>query len=377
MGKMRVEFGDLSLDERNLAYLERVVRSGWASSGPLVKSFEEEWGRLFDYKYNVAASSGTSADLAACLALYEFGAKRGDEIIAPANAFAAVGEAIILAGFTPRFVDIEKETLNINSGLIEENITPRTQAIMAVHTMGKPCDMNTIVSIARKYGLKIIEDSCEAHGAKYCGTTIGHFGNMSTFSYYTAHLVCCGEGGMISTNDENTAKILRSIISHGRKDGELYFDHQRLGFNGKMNDLEAAVGLPQIKEFWRTFEKRRANVAFLRESVRDLEKFAHFNKEEHYEVCCGHGFSVTLKKPEYNCRELVSFMEKNGVKCKRNFGSMPTQHRAFAFLGHKLGDFPESEYVGDNGFHFGVHQYLNIEDLRYASDLLHEYFRGK
>lgn len=372
---MRIEFGELRIGEEAKQNLLNVVETSWASGGPKVKKFEEEWGKLFGYEHNVAVSSGTSADLTSCLALYDLGARRGDEIIAPALAFAAVGESIVLAGFKPAFVDIERDTLNINPKKIEEKITPKTRAIMAVHTMGKPCEMDTIMDISRKHGLYVIEDSCEAHGARYKGKFIGNWGDMAAFSYYIAHLVCCGEGGMVSTNNDQIASILRSVRSHGRKDGDLYFDHLRLGHNAKMNDLEASIGLPEIRKFWWTFDTRKRNLTRLMGITEDLKDHAYFNTEGKDEVVCPHGFSVTVKDPKYNLPALSRFLEENSIKCKRNFGSMPTQHKAFEFLGHKMGEFPEAEYVGDNGLHFGIHQYLKDEDIGYISDKLHEYFR--
>ena len=371
---MRIEFGDIRLDEMTKRNLLEVVNTNWVSGGPKVKKFEEEWGKLFDYRYNVAMNSGTSADIAACMTLYDFGAKRGDETIAPALAFAAVGNSILAAGFIPKFVDIERETLNIDSDKIEEKITSKTRAIMAVHTMGKPCNMEKIMNLAKRNKLYVIEDSCEAHGAQYKGKYIGQWGDMASFSYYAAHLICCGEGGMVSTNNEGMAGILRSIRSHGRKPDSIYFDHERYGLNFKMNDLEASVGLPQIEDFWNTFNKRRENLYYLLDKTKDLKEFIFFNKEEDYEVVCPHAFSVTLKDPKYDYKALYKFLEDNSIRCKRNFGSMPTQHGAFSFLGHELGEFPEAEYVGDKGLHFGLHQYLTKEDLNYASDVLHKYF---
>lgn len=372
---MRIEFGDLRIDETAKEYLLDCVAKNWISGGPKVKKFEEEWGKLFNYQHNLAVYSGTGGDIGACLALYDLGAQRGDEIIAPALAFAAVGEAILQAGFTPVFVDVEKETLNINPRLIEQKITPQTRAILVAHTMGKPCEMDTIMEIARKHKLIVIEDSCEAHGAKYKGKFIGHWGDMAVFSFYIAHLICCGEGGMISTNDARLADILASIRSHGRKGGQLYFDHERLGTNLKMNDMEASVGLSETKKFWWTFDTRKKNLIYLLHKTRDLQKFAYFNAEGPHDVVCAHAFSITLKDPKYNCAALYKFLEDNSIKCKRNFGSMPTQHKAFAFLGKKLGEFPEAEYIGDNGLHLGVHQYLSLNDLEYISEKLHEYFK--
>ena len=372
---MRIEFGDLRINEKAKELLMDVVKTNWASGGPKVKQFEEEWGKLFGYKHNIAVYSGTGADIGACMALYDFGAKRNDEIIAPALAFAAVGEAILQAGFTPVFVDVERETLNINPHKIEEKITSHTRAVLVVHTMGKPCEMDTIMEIARKYNLLVIEDACEAHGAQYKGKFIGHWGDMAVFSFYIAHLICCGEGGMISVNNDQIADVLRSIRTHGRKGGQLYFDHERLGSNLKMNDMEASLGISEAEKFWLTFETRRKNLFYLLYKVRDLEKYAWFNLEGPHDIVCAHAFSITLKDQHYDCATLYKFLEDNSIRCKRNFGSMPTQHKAFEFLGHKLGDFPEAEYIGDHGLHFGIHQYLSLDDLDYIADKLHEYFK--
>jgi len=372
---MRIEFGDLKLDSRTKKHLDECVRTNWVSQGKKVKEFEKNFGKLFGYKHNIAMSSGTSSDIASCMTLYDFGAKRDDEIIVPALAFAATGNSILTAGFIPKFVDIDRETLNINPKKIEENITSKTKGIMAVHTMGKPCEMDSIMEIARENKLYVIEDSCEAHGAKYNGKIIGNFGDMATFSFYAAHLICCGEGGMVSTNNDEIAELLHSVKSHGRKPGSIYFDHERLGLNFKTTDLHASIGLPQIDDFWGTFEKRRENLSYLLDEMNDLEDFAIFGPRDSLEeVVAPHAFNVTLKNPRYDAQALYGFLEDNSIMCKRTFGSMPTQHKAFEFLGHELGEFPEAEYVGENGLHFGIHQYLTKEDLNYASDKVHEYF---
>src|SRR3989344_8921692 len=372
---MKIEFGDLKVSKESVKHLKEVIESNNISGGIKVKKLEEKWGKLFNYKYNLAVSSGTSADIAACMTLYDFGAKPGDEIIAPACAFAAVGNSIRAAGFKPAFVDIKKETLNINSNKIEEKINNKTKAIMAVHTMGKPCDMDTIVKIANKNKLYVIEDCCEAHGGKYKNQFVGTFGDFATFSFYVAHIVSCGDGGMISTNNKEIFEVLTSIKYHGRKPNSLYFDHLRYGLNFRINDLTASIGIPEIEKFWKTFNKRKDNFYYLKEKTKDLEDLVFFTEEDSNETISPHAFSMTLKHPKLNYSKFYQFLENNSIRCKRNFGSMPTQHGAFAYLGHKLGEFPEAEYVGDNGLHFGIHQFLNKKDLDYVSDKLHEYFK--
>ena len=153
-------------------------------------------------------------------------------------------------------------------------------------------------------------------------------------------------------------------------------DHFLPGLNLKMSDLHAAVGRAHLKDFWSTFNKRKDNLNYLLENTKDLEEYAFSNSENPaIETVAPHGFSLTLKDPKLNYKDLYNFLQENSINCKRNFGSMPTQHRGFTFLGHKLGEFPEAEYVGDNGLHIGVHQYLKKDDLDYVLDKLHEYFR--
>ena len=371
---MRIEFGELKIGPIAKKNLKDVIRTNWATAGPKVQQFEKEWGELFGYKYNVSTASGTDACIDACATLYDFGAKRGDEIIVPACSFIATSNAVLAAGFTPVFVDVDRYTMNIEPDKIEEKITSKTKAIMVVHTMGKPSEMDKIVDLAKKHNLLVIEDSCEAHGAKYKDKLIGQWGDMACFSFYAAHLICTGEGGMVSTNSERLAEVLQSVRTHGRKPNSLYFDHIRFGLNLRMNDMEASIGLDGVKNFWKTFNKRKKNMYHLLKKVKNLNEFAIFNLEGKDEVVAPHAFSLILKDPKYNYKKLYDYLETNSVKCKRNFGSIPTQHKAFEFMGYKLGDFPEAEYVGNNGLHFGIHQYLTKEDLDYVSDLLHNYF---
>jgi dTDP-4-amino-4,6-dideoxygalactose transaminase len=267
-----------------------------------------------------------------------------------------------MAGFTPVFVDVKKETLNIDEDLIEDHITEKTRAIMVVHTMGKPCDMTKIKEISDKHNLILIEDACEAHGAMHKGTRIGHFGDMACFSFYIAHLVCCGEGGMVSTASSEVADLIRSTRSHGRPFDSIYFDHERAGINSKMNDLEASIGLESIEKFWETFNTRRETIKRFRMACVGMDDVAWFSEEDARDVNCPHGFSITTKEPEA-IWHVVDTLNKYNIHWKRNFGCIPTQHKAFEDMGHSIGEFPNAEWVGDNGVHIGCHQYLSEEDI--------------
>ena len=371
---MRINFGELVIGDTAKKYFQRVFDKNWASEGDNVREFEAKFAEKFGYKHCIATSSGTDADIVACAALHDYGGERGDEIVVPALSFVATANSILAAGFTPKFVDVELETLNIDPSKIEEQITDKTRGIMAVHTMGKPCHMDPILKIAKKHDLMIIEDACEAHGAMYKGKLVGKIGDMGAFSFYTAHQIVCGEGGMVTTQDDKLAAILRSIKSHGRPAGSLYFDFQRIGFNAKMNDLEAALGLEGIETFDEFFNKRKNNLYKMLDLTKDLSDHCYFIREEKYEKVSPHAFPLVLKDKKYNRNKLYHHLESKGIQCKTLFGSLPTQHNAFTFLKYKYGDFPVSEYIGDNGLHFGMHQYINDDDLKFISDVLHNYF---
>lgn len=375
MPKFRINFGDLIIGDTAKKYLQRAIDRNWVSESINVAEFEERFAKRFNYKHAAATSSGTDADLCACAALYDFGAKRGDEIILPAACFVSCANTILAAGFTPVFVDVDIKTLDIDPSKIEAAITKKTRAIMVVHTMGKPCEMDSILEIAKAHKLMVIEDSCESHGAKYKGKYIGTIGDMGTFSFYAAHVVVAGEGGMVVTDNDQLDKVIRSVRSHGRPFGSIYFDFERIGFNSRMNELTAAVGIEGVEKFDETFTKRKENFYKLLELLKPAAEYCYFLEEEKYETISPHAFSLVLKDPKYDGPKLYQYLESKGIQCKTLFGSLPTQHKAFKFLGHKLGEFPVSEYLGVHGLHFGMHQYLTDEDLVFIADSIKSYFK--
>lgn len=370
---MKIEFGELRVGNIARAHLKDCLDRNWVSSGPKVKQFEKEWNDLFGYASSKAVSSGTDACIQMLLSLYEDGwAQPGDEVIVPALSFIATANAVRAAGFKPVFVDIKRETLNIDEDKIEAAITPKTRAIMVVHTMGRPCEMHAICNLAEVHDLKVLEDCCEAHGASIRQQTVGKFGRAAAFSFYIAHLVCCGEGGMVSTMDPRVGDFVNSTRSHGRKDGELYFDFPNYGLNSKMNDMEASIGLEAIVAFREVFDHRRENAQRIHNALLYYKHLFWASEEDVGNKNCPHGYSITMKDPQWTAA-LKNHLTNTGIHWKRNFGCTPTQHGAFSYLGHKLGEFPEAEYVGDNGIHIGVHQHLSDQDVTYVCETLVEF----
>lgn len=395
----KVPFGTMSVTEKAERLIAEALRSKRLTSGKLVREFEEKFAELIGTREAVALSSGTDADLLALAVLYDYGAHRGDEVIIPALSFVATGNAVLHAGFTPVFVDVELKTLNIDPEGIEKVITDRTVAIMPVHLMGKPAEMDSIIAIAKKHKLAVIEDAAEAHGSIYKKRNIGTIGEMAAYSLYAAHMISTIEGGVITTNNPDYAEIIRSLRSHGRscncqscvmnsgavtcakrfKGGiDKRFIFERVGYSSKMNELEAAVGLGNIEAWPKYLATRRENFLYLLKRFKKYEPLLLTISEEEHEFIGPHAFPIIIGKgANFTRDELAERLSKRGIDSRNMFLSMPTQCPGFKFLGYKLGQFPVAEYIGSNGLHIGLHQDLNTEHMQYFIDILDEFLQEK
>jgi len=348
-------------------------------------------------KEAVAFSSGTNADALALAVLYDYGAERGDEIIVPALSFVATGNAVLQAGFKPVFVDVERKTLNIDPQQIEERITQKTRAIMPVHLMGKPARMDEINKIAKKHNLFVIEDAAEAHGAVYKGKNIGTIGDMAAYSLYLAHVITTIEGGIVTTDREDFAEILRSLRCHGRAckckvcvvntssaycrkrfehGRDIRFVFERIGYSCKMNEVEAAVGLGSLKMYEQIIDKRRHNLLTMIEKLSEFDDYIATIHEQDGETIGPHALPMIVNEGAPFSRDrFADYLDKNGIDTRDLFASMPTQCPGFSFLGCKPGDFPNAEYIGDNGLHIGVHQDLTDEHIEYFIDTVRNFLQ--
>ena len=247
-------------------YVTECVRSGWiSSSGKYVREFEEVFSKYCGAGYGVACTSGTTA---LHLALAAAGVGPGDEVIIPDFTMIATSNAVIYTGATPALVDSEPATWNMDVALVERCITPRTRTILPVHIFGHTVDMDPLISLANKYGLMIIEDAAEAHGAEYKGKKTGSIGRMGCFSFYANKMITTGEGGMVVTDDPELAERLRSL-----RDlcfGVPRFEHRGLGFNYRMTSLQAAFGLGQMARIEEFVESRRSHAALYRTLLKDI-----------------------------------------------------------------------------------------------------------
>ena len=251
------------IGEEEKKLVMEVLDSGMLAQGPKVAALEKRFAELSDVKHAIATSSGTTA---LHIALLAHGIGPGDEVITTPFTFIASANSIIYTGAKPVFVDVEEDTFNINPELIEAAVTPRTKAILPVHLYGYICDMDALQKIADKYNLVIIEDACQAVGATFRGRKAGSFGT-GTFSLYATKNIMSGEGGMITTNDDHIAEQCKLIRSHGMK---VRYYHDMLGYNFRMSDLHAAIGLAQIERFESFTAKRRANAKYLTENIHSV-----------------------------------------------------------------------------------------------------------
>ena len=249
------------LSSEELDEIRAVLESGIRAQGETVARFEERFAEYVGTDYGVAVSNGTTGLHAALAAL---GVGEGDEVITPPFSFIATATSILMQRARPVFCDIDPETYNINPDGIEDAITERTKAIIMVHLYGLPCDMNAIMEIAESNGLKAVEDACQAHGAEYHGRRAGSIGDVGVFSIYPTKNMTTGEGGMITTSDPEVAERARMIRNHSQSER---YVHPILGYNYRMTNLAAAIGLSQLKRIDHFNEKRRENARFYDENL--------------------------------------------------------------------------------------------------------------
>lgn len=251
------------LGRAELRAVAQVVRSGQLAQGPRVEEFEAAFAVMCGVRQAVAVNSGTAALM---LSLLAHGVGPGDEVITSPFTFVATANAVLMTGARPVFVDVREEDFNIDPELISERITPRTKALLPVHLYGQPCQMDRITDIGAQHGLAVIEDSCQAHGAEWRSRKVGSFGT-GCFSFYPTKNMTTGEGGMITTDDDQIAEQARLLRNHGSSSP---YHHPELGYNFRMTEVAAAMGLVQLQKLPTFTRKRRLHAAYYTERLRGV-----------------------------------------------------------------------------------------------------------
>jgi perosamine synthetase len=252
---MRIPLSAPDITEADIAAVSAVLRTPRLSLGPRMEEFEQSIARYVGATHAVAVNSGTSA---LHLGIRALGISEDDEVIIPSFAFIAVANVLRYERAVPVFVDIDPQTLNLDPDRIEEAITPRTRAIIVVHTFGSPAALDKILEIARRRKLFVIEDACEALGAQFDGCKVGSFGDAAVFGFYPNKQITSGEGGMLVTNDSNVAALARKLRNHGRSESGEWLQHDELGYNYRISEMNCALGAAQLRRIESILERREA-----------------------------------------------------------------------------------------------------------------------
>ena len=311
-----------NLGEIEKEHLTRVIDAGYVSTvGPFVSKFEEKFAGYIGVRKAVSVQSGTAA---LYMALYELSIEKGDEVIVPALTFVGSINPILYAGAKPVIVDVDPETWNIDSEEIKKAITKNTKAIIPVHLYGNPCDMDAIMKIAKEYNLYVIEDATESLGATYKGRQTGTFGDFGCFSFNGNKLITTGGGGMIVTDDEKRAKHIKFLVNQARDNSKGYY-HPEMGFNYRMTNIEAALGLAQLERIDKFLEKKR-NFRKIYQKVLDELPYIRFQQE--YDNASGSWWLTCVKidKNNIDIDKLRLKLKEKGIPSRKIFmpaGEMP------------------------------------------------------
>ncbi len=329
------------ITEKEIAAVTAVLKSRHLALGPQMEAFEGAMASLAERRFGIAVNSGTSG---LHLLVRALGIGEGDEVITTPFSFVASANCVIFEGARPVFVDIDPDTLNMDPALIEKAVTPRTKAILPVHAFGQPAEMEPIMEIAQRRGLKVIEDSCEAIGASYRGRAAGSFGDGSVFAFYPNKQITTGEGGVVLTDDEEVAFLCRSMRNQGRGEGGGWLDHERLGFNYRLDELSCALGVVQLQRLPEILEKRAAAAALYSRLLEEIDgvttPFVSPDVEMSWFV-----YVIRLDK-KFERNQVLTLLQQRGVQCRPYFNPIHLQPFYRRMYGHQKGDFPITEATG-------------------------------
>ncbi|NLC72082.1 MAG: DegT/DnrJ/EryC1/StrS family aminotransferase [Desulfuromonadaceae bacterium] len=370
MSKKFIPVNNPVMDGNEKAYVLDCLESSWiSSSGKYLDRFEEAFAEFCNVKYAVACSNGTAALHLALLAL---GLEPGDEVLIPDLTFIATANAVTYCGGTPVFVDIEPETWNIDPELIEGKISSRTKGIIVVHFRGHPADMDPILKVAGRHGLFVIEDAAQSHGAEYKGRMTGSLGNIGTFSFFGNKIVTAGEGGMIVTNDESCAKKMRLLKNQGMENVKRYW-HPVVGFNYRLTNVAAAIGLAQLEKIASQIDGRTAVASWYQEYFQKVPGFRwQGDKESSNRVWFL--FTLVVEKEIRSIRDgLIPYLLENGIDSRPVYYPL----HSLPIFPERSGaqSYPVAEYISERGVNLPTWAGMTREDVVYIGDKIVDYLR--
>ncbi len=341
------------IGKEEIEEVEKVLKSGFIAQGPKVAEFEESFASYIGVKHAIAVSSGTTA---LHLALLAAGVEKGDEVITTPFSFAATGNCALYVGAKPVFVDIDPQTYNLDPELIEDAITKKTKAILPVHLYGQPAKMDRINEIAQENNLVVIEDAAQAHGSMFQDKMVGSLGDMACFSFYPTKNMTTSEGGMITTNNSEMAEMARILRAHGEKER---YQHVILGYNFRMTDISASIGLVQLKKLNGFNQKRIENAEYLTEHIKDINgiKPPYVSPEVRHVF---HQYTIQVKNGKRN--DLMKYLNQEGVGTGIHYPIPIYKQKLYRDMGYN-DNCPETEKSASEVLSLPVHPGLTIEEL--------------
>lgn len=353
---IRIPMAQPEILQQDIDLVLDALSSGRLSLGPYLERFETEFARYVGARYAIGVSSGT-AGLHSVLCAKDIGP--GDEVITTSFSFVASSNCILYQGATPKFVDINEESFNIDPVRIAEAVTDRTRAILPVHVFGQPCAMDEIGALAKRHGLFVVEDACEALGSEYRGRLVGTFGDASVFAFYANKQMTTGEGGIVVTDNPDVAQKIRSLRNQGRDEMGTWLRHVRLGFNYRLGELNAALGLSQLSRIEQILERRDRVSKFYEERLRRLDSVRLLSPAATTTRLSWFVLVVRLD-PTIPRVAVIEQLDKSGVPSRAYFAPIhlqPFYRERFEF---REGDFPVTERVASSML--ALPFYTNMEE---------------
>lgn len=354
-------------------YLMDCIDTGWISSaGKYVKEFERLFAKYCDSKYAVAVTNGTAA---LHMALVALNIKKGDEVIIPSFTMIACAFAVCYTGAKPVFVDVDKDTWTIDTNKIEEKITSKTKAIMPVHIFGNPCDMTKILKISKKYNLYIIEDCAEAHGAIYKNKKVGSFSSISAFSFFANKNLTAGEGGMVVTNNKHYYEKLKYFRNMCYPlDKPRTYEHFDIGFNYRMTNIQAAIGLAQTEKADYYKKLRIQNHNLYKQYLKNVKGII-FQKEQKQSTGVAWMNAILIDEKKYGKtkNQLIEHLKQNGVDTRLLFTGMHKQKCLKDFKCNMKGLYPVTDKLTQMGFYLPSSSSLKKTGIKYICCLISDF----
>jgi CDP-6-deoxy-D-xylo-4-hexulose-3-dehydrase len=412
-GKDLVRYAESVYDHEEIENMFNAILDGWFGVGKYARRFEVEFAKFLNVRSAIITNSGSSADLLVISALMsdqlgnDVRLKKGDEVITPASTFPTTINPIIQNSLIPALIDVELGTYNINVESLNLALSKKTKAIYIPHTLGNPNDMDYLVEFAREHDLFLIEDACDALGSKYNGKLMGGFGSFGTFSFYPAHQITTGEGGAVVTNDKKLSEVVYSLRDWGRtcvmpicnplhctdkecpksalhdghatsslpEDYDKRYSYTNIGFNLKPTEIQAAMGLAQLKKLPKFIEARKKNFMFLYDEFQKYEDLFILPESLPKSEPCWFAFPLTIKENSpFKRKEVIQWLTKNNIEVKVLFSGNILRHPAYKNVKCRVAEkLTNSDRILRDSFFLGIYPGMSEEKMAYMIEKMKEF----